>query len=81
MNYDDWMPYDEERPQSEGEYLTTWVAEFGTHGRTFTGLEILEYTKDEGWSTYDIIKRGFFNVRITAWMELPDKYREDAECK
>lgn len=75
MSYDDWMPYDEERPQSEGEYLTTWVAEVGTHGKTFTGMEILEY--DGGWETHDIEKRGFRNVRITAWMPLPEKYREE----
>lgn len=80
MNYDDWMPYNDNLPPAEWEYLVTWVAEVGIYGRTtFTGMEILEYSESEGWLTYDIVKRGFFNIRVTAWMELPEKYREDAE--
>lgn len=79
MSYDDWMPCDEELPGAEEEYLVTWVGEIGSHGTTFTGEEILELSETEGWLTKDIEKRGFFNVRVTAWMNLPERYREDIE--
>ena len=76
MNKDDWMPCDVELPESNDEYLVTWVGKIGMDG-TFRGLEILEYDCDYGWITNEIETRGYYNVEVTAWMELPERYIEE----
>lgn len=75
---DDWMPCFDEMPEYDEMYLVTWVGDIGKSGGKFRGIEMLEYY-DGKWDTEKIEKRGYRNVRVTAWMELPEPWEEDEE--
>ena len=75
----EWIPCKSEMPRCEhDEYFVTWEAKFGIHEKKFVGIEIIEFDGDD-WIIKDIEKRGFFDVTVTAWMELPKPYEEDAD--
>ncbi len=58
-------------PDEPGEYYITWTAELnGKETRPF--IEIAEYTGE--WLVSHIEKLGYMNVRVRAWMRLPDAY-------
>ena len=64
----------DEMPDKYGEYFITWVGEL--NGRQQKPcIEIAEYEPESGdWLVEHIEKRGWHNVKVTAWMELPDPY-------
>ena len=77
-NQDKWIPYEDEYPDDDDEYLVTWAGKIGNIEREYNYLALLEYCKGE-WVTDEIKKQGYHDIRITAWMPLPDRYREDTE--
>lgn len=61
-------------------YFITW--EGAWNGKKGRWIEMAEYCQREDdpddcyWDISHIEKRGFKNVRIIAWMELPDKWED-----
>ena len=66
--YWDWYTDDPDEP---GEYYITWTAVLGDK-ETRPFIEIAEF--DGEWDVEHIIKRGYKNVTVKAWMRLPEDY-------
>ena len=86
MSYDDWISCDDKLPEREDEYLVTWEGTIGENIR-HTGMSIMYYdiTKDDDdeeiryWDTEEVEGNGYRDVQVTAWMELPERYRGDED--
>lgn len=83
MAQKEWMPCSEMLPACSGEYLVTWTADWDNEcGRTRPLLEILEFEQDlmdPEWDTKVISDRGYKNIEVTAWKDLPEAYEEDKD--
>lgn len=81
----DWQPIEDGNP-SPGQYYITWEGKVNEAGHYRRYIEIAEFyledewDKDSGrWDLSHIEKRSFLDVRVVAWMDLPDKYEGDLE--
>lgn len=81
----DWQPIEDGNP-SPGQYYITWDGKVNEAGHYRRYIEIAEFyledewDKDSGrWDLSHIEKRNFLDVRVVAWMNLPDKYEGDLE--
>lgn len=81
----DWQPIEDGNP-SPGQYYITWDGKVNEAGHYRRYIEIAEfYLEDEWdkesgrWDLSHIEKRNFLDVRVVAWMDLPDKYEGDLE--
>lgn len=73
----DWIDVNDAEPQEDEVYLITWYGYLlGTKTREF--IEIAEYDGAE-WCVDHIAKRGYKDIRVTAWMPLPDPYKQEVE--
>lgn len=79
----EWMPCSEMLPARSGEYMVTWTADWDNkYGRTRPMLEMLEFEydpMDPEWDTTVITDRGYQNIEVTAWKDLPEPYEEDKD--
>ena len=61
--------------------MVTWTADWDNkYGRTRPMLEMLEFEydpMDPEWDTKVISDRGYKNIEVTAWKDLPEAYEED----
>lgn len=79
----DWQPIEDGNP-SPGQYYITWDGKVNEAGHYRRYIEIAEFyledewDKDSGrWNLSHIEERNFLDVRVVAWMDLPDKYEGD----
>ena len=68
----DWHDAIDEPPQANDEYFITWSGELGNY-RTRRFIEIAEYDHGE-WIIDHIIEKGYKNIKVHGWDELPDPY-------
>ena len=78
-----WIPVTEYEPEEYGEFMITWVADevnkplIGFAEYEITGEYDHEKNKFKGeWLFEDYVK-AYANPKVTAWMPLPEPYRED----
>jgi hypothetical protein len=79
-DYMEWVPCSEREPEKTDEYLITWQGNIGDS--TVRALEIAEYSFDfakSEWDVYEIEKRGYRNVEVLAWKELPSVWEGNDE--
>lgn len=71
-----WIPVSERLPEDEYGVLATVN---GKHNNTtfIDALEIAEYDSDEGWIIEGYLD--WINPDVTAWMPLPEPYKESEE--
>ena len=81
-----WIPVSERLPEENGEYLITWTGILGEHGekRTKPLLGIAEYEIYEPENYEDWITTGnefehYRDIKVSAWMPLPEPYMEVEE--
>ena len=69
-----WIPVSERLPEDEYGVLVTVN---GKHNNTtfIDALEIAEYDSDEGWIIEGYLD--WINPDVTAWMPLPEPYKEE----
>lgn len=73
---DDWIDAKKNVPEENEVYLVSWYGYLlGTKTRSY--VEIAEY--DGTWLVDHIEKRGYKNVVVTAWMPLPDPYKQEVK--
>ena len=71
-----WTLCDDEPPEKQDSYFVTWESE-DWKGKRFIGIgEYYPYDNGGEWDYPEIAKR-YNNVRIIAWMELPEAYDGD----
>lgn len=79
-DYMEWVPCSEREPEKTDEYLITWQGNIGDS--TVRALEIAEYSFDfakSEWDVSEIEKRGYRNVEVLAWKELPSVWEGNDE--
>lgn len=71
-----WIPCSERLPEA-GRKVLVWFEYFryGEYNRLFQTIGI-SYTYREGWSGFVNGSSGWRDLRIIAWMPLPDPYKE-----
>ena len=84
-----WIPVSERLPEEYGEYMITWTTSHSLVNGEYGFLGVAEYEssgeydyennefKGE-WLLEDYIKN-YPNVKVTAWMPLPEPYRESED--
>ena len=79
-----WIPCSERLPEEYGEYLITWTGLLGANSTERTkpliGIaeyEIYEPENYEGWITTDYEFRHYHDIKVLAWQELPEPFKED----
>lgn len=84
-----WIPVSERLPEEYGEYMITWTTSHSLVNGEYGFLGIAEYEssgeydyennefKGE-WLLEDYIKN-YPNVKVTAWMPLPEPYKAESE--
>lgn len=70
-----WIPVTERSPEEQDEYLVTWTAE-AFRDKPF--IQMIEFDiEDRGWILERYMKEMYRDVTITAWMPLPEPYKEE----
>ena len=79
-----WITCSERLPEEYGEYLITWTGLLGANSTERTkpliGIaeyEIYEPENYEGWITTDYEFRHYHDIKVLAWQELPEPFKED----
>ena len=86
-----WIPCSERLPEEYGEYMITWTTSHSMVNGKYSLLGIAEYelsgeydhenNRFRGeWLLEDYIKN-YPNVKVTAWMPLPEPYKAESEGK
>lgn len=86
-----WIPVSERLPEEYGEYMITWTTSHSMVNGKYSLLGIAEYelsgeydhenNRFRGeWLLEDYIKN-YPNVKVTAWMPLPEPYKAESEDK
>ena len=70
-----WIPVSERLPEEDGEYLVTWMMATKSIGDIRPFIGIWEYEEGWGFDKPDYVN-WYDDVRVTAWMEPPEVYRE-----
>lgn len=70
----EWIDVKKDEPQEDEAYLISWYG-YLLDEKTRSYVEIAEY--DGAWLVDHIEKRGYKNIVVTAWMPLPDPYKEE----
>jgi len=79
----DWQPISDGLMPDEGLYFITWEGTFeGISEIKGRWIEMAEYYIPEGeeegkWSLDHIAIRGFKDINVIAWMDLPEKWEGD----
>ena len=81
-----WIPTDERLPEEPGEYLIVWTGILGEHGtkRTRPLMSIAEYEIYDpenyaDWITTMYEFEYYHDIKVLAWMPLPEPYRAESE--
>lgn len=69
-----WIPVTERLPEKGGWYLVTWEDQF----KTVRGVTVSEFIEPKGLTDIGHFE-GFVLREITAWMPLPEPYKEVTE--
>lgn len=79
----DWQPIEDGNP-SPGLYFITWEGKINATGNVCRYIEMAEfyleneYDEDSGrWNLDHITERNYTDIKVIAWMDLPDKYEGD----
>lgn len=79
----DWQPIEDGNP-SPGDYYITWEGKVNEAGYINRYIEIAEfYYEDEWdeksgrWNLEHIEARNYTDIKVVAWMDLPDKWMGD----
>lgn len=70
----DWQPMSDGTP-APGQYFITWEGKFGNISGRW--IEVAEYLDDDTWNVDHIAIRGITDIKVIAWMDLPDKWEGD----
>ena len=84
-----WIPCSERLPEEYGEYMITWTTSHSMVNGKYSLLGIAEYELSSEydhennrfrgeWLLEDYIKN-YPNVKVTAWMPLPEPYKAESE--
>lgn len=77
----DWQLISENILPSEGEYFITWEGKMGNQKRPSRFIELAEYVEnhygDMEWDVSHIEANGYHDIKVIAWMDLPDKWEGD----
>lgn len=77
----DWQPVSDGIMPDEGLYLITWEGTWNTYKpMRDRWIELAEYFIVDGegqWSLDHIAIRGFKDIKVIAWMDLPEKWGGD----
>ena len=71
-----WQPISEGCIPKEGLYFITWEGTWGNTPVRDRWIEKAEYDGDN-WHVDHIEQRGFRNIKVIAWMELPKRWEGD----
>lgn len=79
----DWQPIEDGNP-APGDYFITWEGKVNEAGYINRYIEIAEFyyedewDKESGrWNLEHIEARNYTDIKVVAWMELPDAWRGD----
>lgn len=77
----DWQPISDGLLPDAGEYFVTWEGKSKTSGTASRFIEIAEYFMNEYgdmvWDVSRMEKNGYHDVKIIAWMDMPDRWEGD----
>ena len=79
--YADWQPVSDGIMPDEGLYFITWEGKIGECDKVFRFIEMAEYQSnyfgDSLWDVSHIEAKGYHDIKVIAWMDLPDKWEGD----
>lgn len=77
----DWQLISDNILPSAGLYFITWEGKKGNQEKPSRFIEIAEYVEnhygDLEWDVSHIEAKGYHDIKVIAWMDLPDKWEGD----